>query len=400
VAQRITNLTMTNLELEAVRAQQSSRRISRRDFLKGVSMVAGAGAVGGSFLTACGGAGSPGGESNVLNFLSWPGHGDPEFVGPFEEQHGVQVKTKEYVGGDQAVSIINSTPPGTFDVVLLDAEYVPLVQRTGRLMELDPADYPFNDYWPEFRHFETHWFDDKLYAVMLRFGYLGLAYNADKLSEDAVKSYEVLWDDKLKGKVGWFDWYLPSMGAISLYNGNRPPYDISDAAFQKVKETLFTLQPQSTGFHQMAELFSSLTNEQAWATPGIGDWVVLLLQQDGHPIEATIPEEGGLQWTESLSIFTDARSPELAKKFIQYATTPEAQVRTATLSSYAAAIPNKEGWELLAKKQPEWSERLRMQLDEPNVMDEFRKGNIFIRKTPVQQTIEQWNNVWTEFKTL
>lgn len=406
MAQRIADLAMKNLELKEVRAQQSFRRIPRRDFLKGASMVAGAAALGGGFLTACGGGGQGSSSSssdeggNVLNLLSWPGHGGAEFVAPFEEQYGVKVNTKEYVGGDQALSIINSTPPGTFDCVLLDAEYVPQVQQTGRLMELDPADYPFKDFFPEFRKFETHWFDNKLYAVMLRFGYLGLAYNSDELSEDEVKSYEILWDDKVKGKVGWFDWYLTSMGPLSLYNGNLPPYDISDAAFQELQKTLFSLEAQSSGFHQMAEVFSALTNQQAWIVPGVGDWVALLLQADGHPIQVSIPEEGGLQWTESLSIFKDAKNPELAKKFIQYATTPEAQVRTATLSSYSAAIPNREGWELLAKKKPEWSERLQMQLDEPNVMDVYREGNIYIRKTPVQQTIEEWNKVWTEFKTL
>jgi spermidine/putrescine transport system substrate-binding protein len=401
MVQQTADVMAKDLESEAIKARLAGRRISRGDFLKGISMVAGATAIGGGFLSACAAPGSSSGESgNVLNVLSWPGHGDPEFVGPFEEQHGVKVKTKEYVGGDQALSIINSTPPGTFDCVLLDAEYVPQVQQTGRLMELDPADYPFNDFFPEFRKFETHWFDNKLYAVMLRFGYLGLAYNSDKLSEDDVKSYEILWDEKVKGRVGWFDWYLTSMGPLSLYKGNRPPYDIDEAAFLELQETLFSLKPQSSGFHQMAEVFSTLTNQQAWVVPGVGDWVALLLQEDGHPIRATVPEEGGLQWTESLSIFKDARNPELAKKFIQYATTPEAQVRTATLSSYSAAIPSKKGWELMAKQKPEWAKRLQLQLDGPNVMDVYREGKIFIRKTPVQQTIEEWNNVWTEFKSL
>ena len=74
---------------------------------------------------------------------------------------------------------------------------------------------------------------------MLRFGYLGIAYNSKLLSPKDVESYKVLWDLKVKGKVGWFDWYLPSMGVLSLDLANRPPYDISNAAFDKLKTPCF-----------------------------------------------------------------------------------------------------------------------------------------------------------------
>jgi spermidine/putrescine transport system substrate-binding protein len=337
-------------------------------------------------------------KGQTLNVLTWPGHGDPYMVGPFEGRYGVRVRVKEYVGGDQLLAIINSTPPGVYDVVLADAEVVQQMVAADRIEPLNAADYPFSDYWPEFQKFPPHWANGKLYAVMLRFGYLGLAYNSEKLSAQDVASYKILWDQKVKGKVGWFDWYLPSMGVLSLYNGNKPPYDISDDAFQKLKQTLFSLKPQTTGFLQMAEMFSSFANAQTWVIAGIGDWVALLLENQGHPIKATVPNEGGLQWTESLSIAKGAKNPDLARLYIQYATSAEGQVRTATLSSYAAAIPNIEGWKLMAKEKPDWASRLRIQLDQPNVMDQFRKGNIFIRQLPVKQSIETWNETWTEFK--
>lgn len=339
-------------------------------------------------------------KGQELNVLTWPGHGDPYMVGPFEQQYSVRVRVKEYVGGDQLLAVINSTPPGTYDVVLADAEVVEQLVVAEQIEPLNPSDYPLSDFFPEFQKFEQHWQGDQLYAVMLRFGYLGLAYNTEKLSADDVKSYKILWDDKVKGKVGWFDWYLTSMQPLSLYNGNKPPYDITADAFQKLRETLFSLKAQTAGYFQMADLFSSFANGQVWVVPGIGDWVALLLEDQGHPVKAAIPEEGGLQWTESLSIAKGARNPELAKRYIQYATSPEGQIRTATLSSYAAAIPNVKGWELMAKEKPEWADRLRIRLDRENVMDQYRKGNIFTRKLPVQQPISEWNESWTEFKNM
>lgn len=339
-------------------------------------------------------------KGKELNVLTWPGHGDPYMVGAFEERYGVRVRVKEYVGGDQLLAVINSTPQGVYDVILADAEVVEQLVDADQIEPLNPADYPFADFFPEFQKFEQHWKDDQLYAVMLRFGYLGLAYNTEKLSAEEVKSYKILWDSKVTGKVGWFDWYLTSLQPLSLYNGNKPPYDISNEAFDKLRETLFSLKPQTAGYFQMADLFSSFANGQAWVVPGIGDWVALLLEDQGRPVKAVVPDEGGLQWTESLSIAKGAKNPELAKRYIQYATSPEGQVKTATLSSYAAAIPNKEGWKLMAKEKPEWADRLRLREDQENVMDQYRKGNIFPRKLPVQQPIEVWNESWTEFKNM
>ncbi|RLP24024.1 spermidine/putrescine ABC transporter substrate-binding protein [Mesorhizobium sp. YM1C-6-2] len=339
-------------------------------------------------------------KGKELNVLTWPGHGDPYMVGAFEERYGVRVRVKEYVGGDQLLAVINSTPQGVYDVILADAEVVEQLVDADQIEPLNPADYPFADFFPEFQKFEQHWKDDQLYAVMLRFGYLGLAYNTEKLSAEEVKSYKILWDSKVTGKVGWFDWYLTSLQPLSLYNGNKPPYDISNEAFDKLRETLFSLKPQTAGYFQMADLFSSFANGQAWVVPGIGDWVALLLEDQGRPVKAVVPDEGGLQWTESLSIAKGAKNPELAKRYIQYATSPEGQVKTATLSSYAAAIPNKEGWKLMAKEKPEWADRLRLREDQENVMDQYRKGNIFPRKLPVQQSIEVWNETWTEFKNM
>ena len=54
----------------------------------------------------------------------------------------------------------------------------------------------------------------------------------------------------------------------------------------------------------------------------------------------------------------------------------------------------------MAKEKPEWADRLRLRLDQENVMDQYRKGNIFTRKLPVQQPIETWNETWTEFKNM
>ena len=367
--------------------------LNRRRFLQGMGALAGAATLSVGHIRSAS-------ANRVLNILTWPGHGDPAAVAEFEKLHNCTVRAREYEGGEQMLGLVNQSPGGTFDVIMADAEYVSML-RDGRFIdELDPADYPIADYFPQFQKFEGHWLDDKLYSVMLRFGYIGMAYRTDMLTPEDVQSYGVLWSDKVRGRLGFFDWYLPTMGCLSLHAGSKPPFDIDDKAFAGLKKSLFTLKPQTAGFYGMASMFSMLTNGTVAVIPGIGDWVVTLLQKDGVPVAATVPKEGGLQWTESLSIASGSRNKDLAKAFIQYMTSPEGQVRTARLPAYTASIPNRKGWELLNEKFPADARMLRHTFTERNVMDEYTDGLIHVRKLPVRQDIGQWNDVWSSFKSL
>ena len=368
--------------------------IGRRNVLRGAGALAGAAALS-QFHVRDADA-----QSNTLNLLSWPGHGDPAVVGPFEQKHGVKIVAKEYVGGENMLALMNQSPAGTYDVVLSDAEYVVMLRDANFIDQMTPADYPINEFYPEFQQFKGHWLDGKLYSVLIRFGYLGLAYRTDILKPEDVKSYKILWDAKVKGKVGFFDWYLPSMGCLSLYDGNsKNPFDISNAAFAKLKTTMMSLKPQAAGFYSMADTFGSLTNGSAAVIPGVGDWITLLLKKDGVPVDAWVPDEGGIQWSESMSIVSSSKKKDLAKEFIKYMASAEGQVRSAMMPAYNASIPSMAGWRMLNEKYPADAKRLRMETGAHNVMDEYKAGKIHIRHTPVQQEIEVWNEAWTQFKT-
>lgn len=367
--------------------------ISRRRMLKGTAATVGAAAAA-STLPRSGRA------ADELAVLSWPGYTDPEVVGPFEEAHGVKVVGKEYTGGDQMLALLNSSPPGTFDLVLSDAEYVHMVYEAGHLDPLDPTEYNISDFWPEFQNFPGLWQGDTMYAVMTSFGYLGMTYNSDMLTRDEMKSYKVMWDAKNTGRVGMYDWYLPPMLCLSLYNGNRPPYDIDAAAFEALKGTLFSLKPQVVGIGAFAQSFSMLSQAEAWIMPGTGAWLTLLLKKDGVPVDDIVPDEGGLQWSECMGIAAASEKKDLAKLFLQYMASPEGQVRVAIKPAYSGSIPNKAAWTLLNEQHPDWAELLLHRLDARNVMDEYAEGKIFIRDLPKQQSLADWNDAFTEFKNL
>jgi spermidine/putrescine transport system substrate-binding protein len=233
----------------------------------------------------------------------------------------------------------------------------------------------------------------------MRFGLLELAYNTKYVKPQEAESYRVLWSPKLKGKVGWFDWWA-HMGPIGLYVGNKDPYNVGQGGFDKMVKAVDSLKPQTAGFYSIADLFNVFSNEEIYIQPAGGDWTALLLEQQGHPIKGSTPKEGAIQWTETLGIFKAARNPDLAKEFIRYAIGTRGQVQTAILPAYQANIPNKQAWILMNKEKPDWAKRLRMDLKGPNILTQYNAGRISIRKLPVQQPIKVWDEAWTKFKNL
>lgn len=333
-----------------------------------------------------------------LTMLAWYGHAEPDIVAEFEAENNVKFKPKYYTGGDNMLGLISQSPPGTYDLILSDAEYVQQLNAAGYIEKLDPSDYPFDEFFPEFQHFPGHWDGDDLYSVITRFGFLGVAYNTTVLSEEEASSYDVYWSDKITGKLGHFDWHLPNLGQISLLNGNPSPYDIDEAAWDAVKEKTMSLRPQVGGFFDYGGTFASLENGQMLAFAGIGDWITGVLERNGANVRSVIPKEGGLQFTESFSIGKGSQKADLAKKWIQYITSPKGQSKSAQMLAYPCMIPNEKGWKILAEENPAEARRQNMVLGEPNAMDMIRDGRIQYRQLPVQQDLEVWNDFWSEYK--
>ena len=236
---------------------------------------------------------------------------------------------------------------------------------------------------------------------MVRYGLLGVSFNTDVITHDEAMSYNVFWDSRLTGKVGHFDWHLPNLGQMSLLNGNDnpSPFDIDGAAWEAVQEKTLSLKPQVGGYFDYGGTFSSLKTGEMHAVCGIGDWITGVLQKDGAPVDSVIPEEGGIQWTESYSVGIGTEKGEIAKKFIQYMLSPAGQVRSIQMAAYPGLSPTKSGWAAIQEANPD--EAKRSGLIEGAANDPIRlkrEGRIHYRDIPRQQSLEDWNDFWSEYK--
>jgi spermidine/putrescine transport system substrate-binding protein len=372
---------------------QSSFQLSRRRLLQGVATVALASPMINRAWAA---------DPVQINMLAWYGHAEPDIVGEFEAANNVKFVPKYYAGGDNMLALISQSPPGTYDLILSDAEFVQQLNAAGYIEQMDPSLYPFDDFFAEFQKFPGHWTGDQLWSVMVRYGLLGVAYNTDALTKAEAMSYNAYWNPKVTGKVGHFDWHLPSLGQMSLLNGNKSPspFDIDEAAWGAVKEKTLSLKPQIGGYFDYGGTFSNLKNGEMLAMAGIGDWITGVLRKDGAKVDSVIPEEGGIQWTESYSLGKGTTKTEIVNKFINYMLSPAGQVKSIEMVAYPGLSPTKSGWKAIQEANPDEAKRSGLiEGAENDPIKLFKEGRIFYRDTPKQQTLEDWNDFWSDYKS-
>ncbi|MEM1432055.1 MAG: spermidine/putrescine ABC transporter substrate-binding protein [Pseudomonadota bacterium] len=340
-------------------------------------------------------------QTTEVNMLAWYGHGEPDIVGAFEEANNVKFVPKYYAGGDNMLALIAQSPPGTYDLILSDAEFVQQLNALGYIEALDADDYPFDDMLhPDFAQFPGHWADGTLYSMMVRCGHLGVSFNTTAMSIEDAQSYEAFWKPELTGKVGHFDWHLPTLGMMSLANGNGAGlWDLGEDQWQAVQDKTMSLRPQVGGYFDYGGTFNSLKNGEMLAMCGIGDWITGALERDGAPVASVIPQEGGIQWTESYSIGIGSDKADICKQFIQYMLSPEGQVKSAQMLAYPGFCITKAGRALLQEVDPEEANRSHQidgMLNEPIAL--ISEGRVHYRDIPQQQTLEDWNDFWSEYK--
>jgi spermidine/putrescine transport system substrate-binding protein len=328
----------------------------------------------------------------VLNLLCWTGYEEPQLLEPFERRYGVKVRYKTFVGGDAMYALLTQSK-GQYDVVVVDPEYVEKLRTANRLSVLAPSDYDLRSYIPTFRQFPLAWKDGKMYAIPVEFGANALLYNTERISTGEAANYDLLFSDKVKGKVGVWDWYLPIMGVLSVALGNSQPYDISDGAFDRLRRRLMQLRPQ-IGVIAAAfpDLMTSLANGETLIVPGGAGWVAVFLQAQGKPYDWSVPKAGGIMWVDSLVIPTDAPHPDTARLYLQWMTTPEAQAALAQKKAFAANVPNADAYPLIS---PQIRKALRT---ENGAEADALARSLAVRTLPVQQSERTWQDAWEQFK--
>ena len=289
--------------------------------------------------------------SEELNIMSWCDHSDPEVFRAFEEEHGVRINAKDYYDTSTALTLLNNSEPGDWDVLSLDVTVLGSVVENfpGVLLELDPADFPYEDIYPPMNSHHQY-VDGKLYGVVEKFGYNTIAYNSNNVDEDDMQSYAALWDDKYAGRIGVFDLYFQQIQTLALVDGLRPE-EITVDDLPPIKERLMKMKREGIYIGDVVGIQTALVTGDIDILLGGAEWVVGPIYEEKPEIKWVVPEEGGIYYLLSASVVADSKNQELAIEFVKYLLSPEAQAKLATSSCFWGLPVNTKAGAYLTDEQ-------------------------------------------------
>jgi spermidine/putrescine transport system substrate-binding protein len=322
-----------------------------------------------------------------LNALVWCDHTDPALIEPFETANDVKVNLKEYEGTGTALSLIEQSQPGEWDVLVVDGVDVPRVAAAGILAPLPEGSLPTADIFPEVVMAEQQTIDGKTYAVTEKFGYNTISYNKEKVDPADMTDMAVIWSDKYKGKIAVYDYYLPVIGMVAVGLGKQTS-DLTEADIPAIREKLFEMKAQAKQVGEVVSSQTAIATGEVDVLVGGGEWVTAGLSAENPALDWVLPEQGGVRWSQSIGVFADSKKQDLALKFVQYILSPEGQARLATSSCYWAMPANAKAGEHLTAEQ-----KAALRWDEQP--EYLKRAQLY--PAPSAELDAKLQDVWTEF---
>ncbi len=290
---------------------------------------------------ACGSDEGPSGSGAVaeLNALVWCDHTDPALLEPFETANNVKVNVKDYEGTGVALGILEQSQPGDWDVFVVDSVDVPRVADAGWLAELNPDDYPWDDFFEQVQMPDVHYVGDTLYAVPEKFGYNAISYNNEAVDAEAMRDIQSLWDPQYAGRIAVYDYYIPTMELVAISLGIEPA-SITEADLPAISKKLNELKDQAAVTGDVVTIQTALATGEVDIIVGGGEYVTAGLATENPALDWVLPDQGGIRWQQAIGVMADSEQQDLATKFVQYIVSPEGQAALATSSCYWAMPAN------------------------------------------------------------
>jgi spermidine/putrescine transport system substrate-binding protein len=322
-----------------------------------------------------------------LNALVWCDHTDDALIQPFEEKFDVTVNLKEYEGTGAALSIIEQSQPGDWDVLVIDGIDVPRAVTAGILAPLPEDALPYATNFPELIMEESQKIDGKIYAVSEKFGYNTVSFNSSAVTAEDLADMTRLWSGDFEGRLAVYDYYLPVMGMVAVGLGKETAALTVDD-LPAIEEALFALKDSAASVGEVVASQTAIATGEVDILVGGGEWVTAGLTADNPELDWIIPEQGAVRWSQSIGVFAESTRQELALAFVQHVLSPEGQAALATSSCYWAMPANAAAGEVLSDEQ-----KRALRWDDQE--DYLAKAQLY--PAPDAELDAAMQDVWTKF---
>mgnify|MGYP002833054162 FL=1 len=217
-----------------------------------------------------------------------------------------------------------------------------MVANQGYLKTLDDGRVPWDTFHDGIRDQPHAYTNGKLYGVPDKFGYYGIAYNKDKVDEADMRSAEIMFSDKYKGRMAVYDYYFPIIQLVGLSQGIAPADITVENLESTIRKPLLKLKSNAVVVGDIVTVLNALHGNSADMIVGGAEWSVALDMVENPSLDYNVFDEGALLWNESLGIFIDSNHEKECWDFIDWTLSPEGQRYLATSECFWACPVRKD----------------------------------------------------------
>ncbi len=312
-------------------------------------------------LAGCGTSGTGGNGAAMLtelgegegavSILAWPGYVEdgstyPEYdwVTPFEEATGCEVTVKTYGTSDEAVNLMKT---GEYDVVAASGDATLRLIASGDVAPVNTDLIPnYAGIFDFLKNKEWNSVDGQSYGVPHGYGANLLQYRTD-IVDPAPTSWAAVFeaDSPYAGKITSYDSPIYIADAALYLMSTKPELGITNPYALDETQLAAAVDLLKVQRGMVGEYWSDYLLQAQAFTSGdsvIGtSWQVItnVLQGEGAPVEAVLPEEGATGWSDTWMVASEAASPNCAYMWLDHIADPETN---AMATGYFGEAPSSQ----------------------------------------------------------
>jgi putative spermidine/putrescine transport system substrate-binding protein len=285
-----------------------------------------------------------------LDLVEWPGYVEPQWVKPFEQQTGCQVKNKDAGTSDEMIQLMRT---GQYDGVSASGNASARLVDGGDVSPVNVDLVPnYQTIFSDLKDQPYNTFDGTHYGIPHGRGANLLMWNTNDV-KPAPKSWSILLDPKqaakYKGKISVYDDPIYIADAAVYLKAHDPslkitnPYELNDAQFNAAVDLLKQQRPNVGEYWaSAAKQISAYTNgdDQVGTT---WQYQYFALKADNQPVAVSpvgqgfVPDEGATGWSDTWMISSSAAHPNCMYEWMNYIVSPKVNAEVAQFFGEAPA---------------------------------------------------------------
>lgn len=280
---------------------------------------------------------------NVYNWGEYISDGSDDSIDvikEFEEISGIKVNYTLFdTNEDMYAKVVHGG--SQYDIIIPSDYMIARLIDEDRLEKLDFDKIP-NISLIDDKYRYTDFDPEGAYTVPYTWGMVGLVYNTKHVTAEEASTWDILWNEKFKGKVLMFGNSRDAFG-IAL---KKLGYSLNTENLEEIDKAADALKAQKAinQMYAMDQTFDKMANENAYAAPYYaGD--CLTMMERNEDLAFSYPKEGVNQFIDSICIPKGTTNKDAAEAFINFLCETDIAVANCEFISYFT--PQTEAMEIV-----------------------------------------------------